>query len=92
MLEKFDYPITDPINTFIVTYARNGLTLTKFIDIEGKYYEPVQMVYEAKSWGLDEPDFDCVANFLWDLLEVLEIYNSKYYKKRINIEVVDQED
>ena len=92
MFKKFGYPITDPENTHIVKYVSNGIVLTKFIDTGEDYYKPVQVVYEFKRESLTEPDFDCVIDFLWDLLEVLEIYNSKHYSKRINIEVVDQED
>jgi len=94
---KLDYPITDPINTVIVTSSNNGLILTKFIDIEtvsgSTEYEVAHEVYEAKGdfWS-NEPDFECVKNFLWGLLDALGIYTSKHYKKTLNIEVEDQED
>jgi len=76
-VERIDWPVTDPINTVIVTNANNGLILTRFIDVsttDNVEYEVATDVFEAKSWGLDEPDLECVIDFLWALLDALSIY------------------
>jgi len=92
-MQRIDYPIVDPGNAIIITNTANGLILTRFAEIESEediVFEPVHYVYQAKSWGLEEPDWKCVVDFLWNLLEVLQLYTSKHHKKTINIEVVEQ--
>jgi len=51
-VERIDWPVTDPVNTVIVTNANNGLILTRFIDVsttDNVEYEVVTDVFEAKS-------------------------------------------
>jgi len=79
-----------PESTVIVETANNGFIVTRFFTNDENEAYPISSVIEVGPDDWVEPDFDAVQHLLWQILEDLEIYNSKHFRKRIEIEVVDQ--
>ncbi len=88
-----NYPITNPLSTVILTKAQNGFTVTVFEEYEdGKVVPSTHLVEENESLqDFLEPDFNAVERLVWTVLEALGIWNSKHFKRRIEINVVSNQ-
>jgi hypothetical protein len=79
-----------PESTVIVETANNGFIVTRFSTNDENEVFALPSVIESEHDDWIEPDFDAVQHLLWQILEDLEIYNSKHFRKRIEIEVMNQ--
>ena len=84
----FDFKINDPEKTILIETATNGFIITRF----NQYSDNTDDVYPNRTVikaneDEYEQDFDAVAQLLWEILENMEIWNSKHFKQRIEITV-----
>jgi len=89
--QQINWALNDPDATVIIEAVSNGFRVTRFsrYDDSNEVYS-IDSVIESQEPDSIRPDFEAVEKLLWRILEDLEIYNSKHYGKRLNIEVVDQ--
>lgn len=78
--------IDDPNSTFIIELSSNGFIINYFDDENRK---SVLSLLEHDT-GSGEY-WNEIRSFLYNLLEVIGIYNSKHYSKRITIDVIDNQ-
>jgi hypothetical protein len=79
-----------PESTVIVETADNGFIVTRFFTNGEDETVLVSSVIEEHYVNDTEPDFEAVQRLLWQILNHLEIYNNKHFRKRIEIEVMNQ--
>lgn len=83
----------DDYNRVLLTSVRNGIVMK----VDDPIHEiPSTSVYELDSTHPDADAFDStdpekVANFLWDLLDALNIHIGDRNSKRLVIEAVERE-
>ena len=84
----FDFKINNPDRTILVETTTIGYIITKFNQYsDTTEYYPSRTVIEMNDEDEFQEDFDAVAKLLWGILENMEIYNSKHFTKRIEINV-----
>ena len=92
MARYLSYYITSNEIAVVVSRVTNGYTLT-YIDQDTEEPRTKLLVFQEKEDDLNssgEPDFHVVEDFIWELLGILGIYNSKHFKHRIEINVINQ--
>jgi hypothetical protein len=84
----FDFKINNPDRTILIETATNGYVITKFSQYsDTDEFHSVSTVVEINDQDEYQEDFDAVAKLLWGILENMEIWNSKHFTKRIEINV-----
>ena len=91
--QQLNWTLNDPDSTVIIEAVSNGFRVTRFdrYDENNEVYS-VDTVIESLQEDTIHPDFDAAEKLLWQILEDLEIYNSHHYGKRLEIEVIDQDE
>lgn len=90
------HPILDPDRSVLVERVDNGYAITYWEEYsdgtEGHIIHRRSYANPDDDWvdiG-DGPNWGTVKKMLWDLLDSMGLYNSKYYKTRLKIEVEKQ--
>lgn len=84
----FDFKVNNPSHTILIETATNGYIITQFQQYsDTEEFHPISTVVEMNDHDEFQEDFDAVAKLLWGILESLEIWNSKHFSKRIEINV-----
>jgi len=66
-MDRIDFPVLNPAGTLVLARTRDGIVITRFIDIEGGW-EVDQYVYDIENEG-----GKAVKELLWDIIEELWI-------------------
>lgn len=83
-----NFKINNPGNTILVESTTNGYVITKFSQYsDTDEFHSVSTVVEINDQDEFQEDFDAIAKLLWGILENMEIWNSKHFKQRIEINV-----
>jgi len=90
---KIEYHANENEIVAVLSRVVNGFILIAYDPVYSPERVPRLMVFQERegAQGIGEPDFETVADVLWEVLEVLGVYNSKHYHKRLEIRVVDQD-
>ena len=81
--------IRHPWSSVLVEKVDNGYSMISFIEDSDDSTHFTQCTVIEEKLLDNEPDFDAAARMLWELLDILGIYNSKHFKKRLDIVVKD---